>query len=267
VAPLSGGGTWSPAALVVDMDGVLYRGDTAMTGLAEFASVTRGWPRVLLTNNSTVSADSCARKLRRFGVSIPEQQILTVSAAMTGYLAAELTPGAGVYVIGERPLHEAVRAAGLTEDGPDHAAVVVGLDRNLSYAQLAKATGLLRDGRPLIVTSLDPVLLTADGAVPGAGAIVAALSACSDAEPVCVGKPEPRFFQAALQRLGIPADRVLVVGDSLAADVAGGRAAGARTALMLSGVTTAPPGAGGPRPDYVFGSLPELTSFLRRCVR
>jgi len=191
---------------------------------------------------------------------------------MTGFLAAEFTPGTSVYVIGEQPLHDAVQAAGLTEDEPGYAAVVVGLDRGLRYEQLGRATSLLRAGCPLIVTSLDPVLLTARGAVPGTGAIAAALRVSSDAEPVCVGKPEPRFFQAALQRLGIPADRVLVVGDSLAADVAGGRAAGARTALMLSGVTTVlpgdtvPPGAGGPRPDYVFGSLPELTGFLRECM-
>ena len=248
------------------MDGVLYRGGTALAGLAEFVRVTRSWPRVLLTNNSTVSADSCARKLRRLGVSVPEQEILTVSAAMTGYLTAEFAPGTSVCVIGERPLHEAVRAAGLTEDEPRPAAVVVGLDRDLRFAQLCQAAGLLRAGRPLIVTSLDPVLLTADGAVPGTGAIAAALRVCADVEPVCVGKPEPRFFQAAMRRLGLPPDRVLVIGDSLAADIAGGQAAGARTALMLSGVTTAPPGDTGPRPDYVFGSLPELTGFLRRCV-
>jgi 4-nitrophenyl phosphatase len=250
----------------MDMDGVLYRGSTALPGLAEFACVCRSWPRVLLTNNSTVSAAACARKLRRLGVSIPEQEILTVAAAVTGYLAAEFTPGTSVYVIGERPLHDAVRAAGLTEEGPGHAAVVAGLDRGLRYAQLAEAVGLLRAGRPLIATSLDPVLLTADGVVPGTGAIVAALRACAEAEPVCVGKPEPRFFRVAMRRLGIPADRVLVVGDSLSADVAGGRAAGARTALMLSGVTAAPPDSAEPRPDYVFGSLPELTSFLRGCA-
>ena len=259
------------------MDGVLYRGSAALAGLAEFVRVTSTWPRVLLTNNSTVSAESCALKLRRLGVSVPEQEILTVSAAMAGYLVGQFAPGTSVYVIGERPLHDAVRAAGLTEDGPGPAAVVLGLDRNLRFAQLCQATALLRDGRPLIVTSLDPVLLTADGAVPGTGAIASALRVCADVEPVCVGKPEPRFFQAAMRRLGVPADRVLVVGDSLTADIAGGQAAGARTALMLTGVTaalpsdTGPPPAGpsgtGPRPDYVFGSLPELTSFLRRYMR
>ena len=267
MAPLSGDGDWAPAALIVDMDGVLYRGSTALPGLAEFACVTRTWPRVLLTNNSTVSAAACASKLRRLGASVPEQEILTVSAAVTGYLEAEFAPGTSVYVIGEQPLHDAVEAAGLTEDAPGYAAVVVGLDRGLRYAQLGRAAGLLRAGRPLIVTSLDPVLLTADGMVPGTGAIAAALRLCGDAEPVCVGKPEPRFFQAAMRRLGVPADRVLVIGDSLAADIAGGQAAGARTALMLSGVTAAPPGVTGPRPDYVFGSLPELTRFLRRCMR
>src|ERR1700716_3784273 len=99
------------------MDGVLYRGSTALAGLAEFVYVTRSWPRVLLTNNSTMSAESCARKLLRLGVSVPEQEILTVSAAVTGYLAAEFAHGTSVYVIGERPLRDAVRAAGLTEDG------------------------------------------------------------------------------------------------------------------------------------------------------
>jgi HAD superfamily hydrolase (TIGR01450 family) len=281
VVQLIGGGDWAPAALIVDMDGVLYRGSAALAGLAEFVDVTGSWPRVLLTNNSTVSAPSCARKLRRLGVTVPEQEILTVSAAMTGYLAGEFAPGTSVYVIGERPLRDAVRAAGLTEDEPGHAAVVLGLDRNLRFDQLCQATSLLRAGRPLIVTSLDPVLLTADGAVPGTGAIAAALRACADVAPVCVGKPEPRFFQAAMRRLGMPADRVLVVGDSLTADIAGGQAAGARTALMLTGVTAAAPSetgpsetgpsdtgpsGTGPRPDYIFGSLRELTRFLRRCT-
>jgi 4-nitrophenyl phosphatase len=262
MARLNGGGNWRPAGLIVDMDGVLYRGSTPLDGLAEFVAASAAWPRVLLTNNSTVCAADCVRKLEDLGVTIPEKQILTVSAAMAGHLLAALGPEASVYVIGERPLRDAIAGAGLVPGGRRPAAVVVGLDRELRYAQLAEATRLLRAGCPLIVTSLDPVLLTADGAVPGAGAIVAALRASSGAEPVCVGKPEAPFFQAALARLGLHAGRVLVIGDSLAADIAGGRAAGARTALMLSGVTTEVP-RDGPHPDYVFGSLPALTLSLQ----
>jgi 4-nitrophenyl phosphatase len=262
MARLNNGGQWAPDGLIVDLDGVLYRGNIALDGLAEFAAVSSAWPRVLLTNNSTVRAADCARKLNDLGITIAAEQILTVSAAMAAYLSAAFAPGASAYVIGERPLRDAIAGAGLVPGGDQPAAVVVGLDRELRYAQLAEATRLLRAGRPLIATSLDPVLLTADGAVPGAGAIVAALRASSGAEPVCVGKPAARFFQAAMARLGVCAERVLVIGDSLAADIAGGQAAGARTALMLSGVTAHVPD-GGPRPDHVFGSLPELTGFLR----
>ena len=156
--------------------------------------------------------------------------------------------------------------AGLADDaGEDCVAVVLGLDRELRYAQLAAAAALLRAGRPLIVASLDTVLLTADGALPATGAIAAALRACTGAEPACVGKPDPRFFGVAIEHLGVPADRVLTVGDSLTSDIAGGQAAGTRTALMLSGLTAAAElSPDGPRPDYVFGSLPELTRFLRR---
>lgn len=262
MARLNGGGQWKPAALIVDMDGVLYRGSAALDGLAEFAAVSSAWPRVLLTNNSTVCAIGCARRLNDLGAAIPAEQILTVSAAMAGYLSATFPPGASIYVIGERPLRDAITAAGLVPGGERPEAVVVGLDRELRYAQLAEATRLLRAGRPLIVTSLDPVLLSADGAVPGAGAIAAALRVSSGADAVCVGKPEVSFFRAAMARLGVAPGRVLVVGDSLAADIAGGQAAGARTALMLSGVTTEVP-VNGPRPDYVFASLPALTGFLR----
>lgn len=266
VGPVTGGDRWEPDGIIVDMDGVLYLGEAALPGLAEFIAATSTWPRVLLTNNSVVSSAACAARLRRLGAEVPEREILTVSAAMAGYLAAAYPPGTPVYVIGERPLHDAVRDAGLVDgDGKDCAAVVLGLDRDLRYAQLAAALALLRAGCPLIVASLDTVLLTAGGALPATGAIAAALRACAGTEPVCVGKPDPRFFGVAIEQLGVPAARILTVGDSLTADIAGGHAAGTRTALMLSGVTaTAPLSPDGPRPDYVFGSLPELTRFLRR---
>lgn len=41
-------------------------------------------------------------------------------------------------------------------------------------------------------------------------------------------KPDPAFFREALRRCACPADRVLVVGDSWSADVAGARSAGLR---------------------------------------
>jgi ribonucleotide monophosphatase NagD (HAD superfamily) len=88
------------------------------------------------------------------------------------------------------------------------------------------------------------------------------------------------MFEMATSQLGLPPGGTLVIGDNLASDIVGGAAAGARTALLLSGVTAAESDiaigtrsvgdggaeagpAGQSRPDFVFPGLPELSVFLR----
>ena len=58
--------------------------------------------------------------------------------------------------------------------------VVIGLDRTFSYASLSHAVRLVEEGAAFVATSLDCVLLTEGGVIPGAGALVAAVRACVD---------------------------------------------------------------------------------------
>lgn len=265
-----------PTGLIVDMDGVLYRGERPMPGLEGFFSLIDGHPFALLTNNSTLSAADCAEKLGRMGVNVREAAIVTVSDATSRYLASVLPGGGPAFVLGSPALKAAVALAGLdvVPEGGLADVVVVGLDRTFSYTALTHAVRLVGKGAALVATSLDPVLLTEEGVVPGSGALIAAVRACVDAEPVCVGKPSPAMFEVALSLIGTPAGESLVIGDNLLADIAGGAAAGARTTLLLSGATTfkGPAdgdegtrngSAGAPRPDFVFSGLPELSAFLR----
>ncbi len=265
-----------PLGLIVDMDGVLYRGERPMPGLEDFFSLIGDHSFVLLTNNSTLSAVDCAEKLGRMGVNVPASAILTVSDAASRYLKSMVPPCGQAFVLGSPALKVAVARAGLeiVPEGDRADVVVIGLDRTFSYTALSHAVRLVGAGAAFVATSLDPVLLTEEGVIPGAGALIAAVRACVDAAPVCVGKPSPGMFEMAISLIGVPAGESLVVGDNLAADIAGGAAAGAQTALLLSGVTTldghvpseqgSPGGcAGAPRPDFVFPGLPELSEFLR----
>jgi 4-nitrophenyl phosphatase len=259
----------APLGLIIDMDGVLYRGERPMPGLQDFFSLIRKRPFVLLTNNSTLSGQDCAEKLGRMGVEVPVPAILTVSDATSRYLIEVAPPGGRALVLGSPALKAAVARADLTlvPEGSAADVVVIGLDRTFSYRALSHAVRLVGEGAAFVATSLDPVLLTEEGVVPGTGALVAAVRACVDAEPVCIGKPSAAMFEIATSLLGVPAGDSLVVGDSLASDIAGGAAAGTRTALLLSGVTSidadfASGSAGGVRPDLVFPGLPELSAFL-----
>ena len=65
-----------------------------------------------------------------------------------------------------------------------------------------------------------------------------------------------RSLNKALVELGIEPHRVLMLGDSLVADVRGARGFGYRAALMLTGVTPMESlGRGGIQPDMVFERL------------
>jgi 4-nitrophenyl phosphatase len=251
----------TPQGLILDMDGVLYRGERPMPGLREFFEVARTHPVVLVTNNSLVTALDCAAKLRRMGVDVAASAILTVSQTTGQYLAAEFPAGSQAQVLGSAALRGAVAGAGMRLVQSSADIVVVGLDADLSYESLAQAVRSISAGAGFVATSFDPVLLQEDGIAPGAGAIVAAIRACVAATPVCVGKPSPAMFRMAACQLGLPIAEVLVVGDSLASDIAGGKAAGARTALLLSGISS----GADPAPcdcDLVMTGLPELTAFL-----
>ena len=68
-----------------------------------------------------------------------------------------------------------------------------------------------------------------------------------------------RGFEVAAERIGLGKAEVLVVGDRLETDIAGGQSWGARTALVLSGVSTADQAAAWrPKPDIVAMDLAEL---------
>jgi ribonucleotide monophosphatase NagD (HAD superfamily) len=110
--------------------------------------------------------------------------------------------------------------------------VVAGTDQ-LSFEDLRVGTLAVRRGAEFLTTSRDPTYPQPDGLWPGTGAIVAALETSTGRSATLVGKPEPRLFVTALDRLG--EGRTLVVGDRVASDLAAAAAAGLDAALVLSG--------------------------------
>jgi HAD superfamily hydrolase (TIGR01450 family) len=144
-------------------------------------------------------------------------------------------------------------------------AVVTGLDPALTYLRIAAAADCIRAGARFIATNRDPVYPTERGLRPGAGSIAAALEATTSVTPLTIGKPEPHLFELAAEAVGrSPADAI-VVGDGIMTDLAGAKAIGARSVLMLTGIATQadvdalPPEE---RPDAVAADAEELAAAL-----
>jgi 4-nitrophenyl phosphatase len=256
-----------PRGVVLDLDGVVYRGTVLLPGAARFLAWLREReiPFAFLTNNSTRSPREYVEHLRRLGVAAEEAQVVT-SALCAAALLRSWGLAGPVLVVGGAGLREAVQEAGFElTDGPEAEAVVVGLDVDLTYARLRAACAAIRRGARLVATNLDPVLPVEGELWPGAGALVAAIRTATGREPVVVGKPEAYPFQMTLERLGTRPEDTLMVGDQIATDVVGAARLGMRTALVLTGVTSRDDLRNGPvQPDLVAADLEELLARLRR---
>lgn len=248
-------------ALILDMDGVLWRGTEAIGNLRSiFTQIERiGWKVIFATNNASRSIHQYIKVLSSFGVNAEPWQIINSATAAVHYLSSQFPNGGPVYIIGEQGVIEACAEHGFYQSEASALAVVVGIDRKLTYKKLKIATLLLRSGVPFIGTNPDRTFPTPQGLVPGAGSILAALTAASDVAPIIVGKPEPTMYSIALDRLNITADQVLVVGDRLETDIAGAQLIGCHTALVLSGVTNSDlANAWQPAPDIIAKDLESI---------
>ena len=230
----------SVKAIILDMDGVLWRDNEPIGNLPEIFSEIgmRGWQVSLATNNATRTINQYVEKLANFGVEVQENQIINSAQTAAIYLKKFFPQGGNVYCVGESALSNTILNEGFNISTKNVVAVVVAMDRKLTYEKLVRATLLIRSGAKFIATNPDRTFPTPVGLVPGTGATLAALEAASEIKPVVVGKPAPEMYQIAMQRMGILPENTLVVGDRLETDIAGAQEIGCRSALVLSGVTS-----------------------------
>ncbi|KAJ9464255.1 Acid sugar phosphatase [Diplonema papillatum] len=232
-------------ALIIDMDGVLWRGEEPIGDLpAIFARIReRGLQFVFATNNSTKTAHEYVAKFEALGVrEIKPEQIITSAHGVSELIAKEEKKGAKVFVVGENGLVKALEDRDMTvitslEDAHQAEVVCMGMDRQITFDKAGEATLLIRKGCPFYASNADKTFPGHRGQVPGAGAWLSVLTTATGVEPKVAGKPSPALMHLSLERMGVSKEQTLVVGDRLDTDIAGGQAAGCRTALVLTGIS------------------------------
>lgn len=226
------------AAFLFDLDGVLYRGDHAVPGAPETVAslLDAGCRAVFLTNNSSRTPDEVAEKLSGLGIPAVPEDVVTSAQATLGMLEGVET----AYVIGEVGVRLALEEAGVKVlDGePDRVdAVVVGWDRDVTYATLRMASVLVARGARFLATNVDASYPAPGGELwPGAGALAAVVATTTGRRPEVAGKPARPMFDAALARAATR--DALMVGDRVETDAVGAGQAGIDAAVVLSGAAT-----------------------------
>jgi glycerol 3-phosphatase-2 len=272
--------------LLVDLDGVVYRASEAVPGVGAVltARAALGDQVVYVTNNAMHYHGDYLPRLAGHGAPVGPDRVVTSARASAIWIRERMPAVHSVLSVGAGGLDRELREAGFAVVTAAHAAtrmsqegldgweaaghpdaVVVGLDPQLTYLRIAAAADCVRSGAVFVATNRDPMYPTERGFRPGAGAVVAAIEAAAGIAPAAtIGKPGPYLLEAAAKLAGADLRCAVMIGDALT-DVAAGRAVGARTILMLTGVTsreTADALAGDERPTRVAADAAGLATAL-----
>jgi glycerol-1-phosphatase len=249
---------------LLDLDGVVYLGGTAIPGAAEALrkADAAGMRLAYVTNNAFRTPAAIAELLTSFGVPAVKEDVVTSAQAAARLLAERLPAGTPVLVVGGSGLRMALRERGLRPvstaiDKP--AAVVQGYAPDISYSLLAEGGMAVAAGALFVASNADLTLPSRRGRQPGNGSLIQVIATATGVQPLVAGKPEPPLHHESVLRTG--ARHPVVVGDRLDTDIEAAHRVGADSLLVLTGVTgpaeavLAPPSQ---RPTYLAEDLTGL---------
>lgn len=244
--------------LLIDLDGVLYIGETPVPGARDVLQdlAARNIPRRFLTNTTTRTAGAVVQKLNRLGFEVDEREVFSPITATVQYLHAQGTPS----------LHAVVRDSVIpafadfrsAHEKPDYVAVG-DIGAAWSYPLINTIFAQLTAGAELIAMHKNKFFQGEEGLMVDIGAFVAGLEYVSGKQATIIGKPSASFFDLALDSLELPAAEVAMIADDIETDIGGAKAAGLRGILVKTGKYR--PGCEDDReypPDVVLDSFAEL---------
>jgi len=239
-------------AVLLDLDGVVYLEHKLIPGAAEAirAMRARGLKVGFVTNNATATRATFGVRLSAMGIPCTTAEVMNASFAAARFLKSRLSRGSRVFVFGKLGLGPELRAVGLRpvtvhtreefrryrSARPYPRTVVASFDTDLTWWELCAGHVALEQGARFIACNFDPTYPVHGGTLPGTGSLVRQLEISSRRTPTLVGKPSPFMFRLLLKEWGVRATETLIVGDRLPIDIAAGRALGATTALVLTGI-------------------------------
>ena len=233
-------------AVLLDMDGVVYVGESPLPGVQDFLDYLEATGRkwLCVTNNSTKTPELFVEKLARMNVRATKENVLGSAQATAQWLAQEIPLNNGsrgkVLMLGETGLRTALleNQFELVDDPFEAELAVCGINFTLTYQMLADVTLAVRNGARFIGTNPDTSFPSERGQIPGTGAVIALVEASARVNPTIIGKPNRGMYDLALARLGVAAEQTLMIGDRYETDIVGAIPIGLTTAAVLTGINS-----------------------------
>jgi HAD superfamily hydrolase (TIGR01458 family) len=228
------------ALALVDLDGTVYVGTRPLPGAVEAVAQLRdlGVTVRFVTNTDSITPDALVDRLAGMGIAVTSNEVLT-PVVLALQLLSEL-PAPRLLALASRGIRELLAEFLAAPGEPATHVLVCDPSYGASYEELDTAFHAVRDGAELLATQVGRIARRDDGEHLDTGGFVRLLEYATGTRARVLGKPSPDFFRLALDATGVPPERAVMVGDDLAADVAGARQVGIRGVLVRTGKASDP---------------------------
>jgi len=219
---------------IFDLDGTIWNWQKLFPGVRETIKRLRekGKKIIFLTNNSMLSRAGLVRRLRKLGLEVEENELITSSFVAAQYLKKRR---ASAFAIG-KGLKEELKRVGvkLTEKNPDF--VVVGQDQQFNIKKLAKVWEIMKEKTKIIGIASGRVWMMGKKLVPATGCILVAIEFISGKKAIFVGKPSDEMIKVVKAFVHSPKEKTAIFGDECSADIGMGKKLGYFTVLVRTGI-------------------------------
>ncbi|WP_345978988.1 TIGR01458 family HAD-type hydrolase [Sulfurimonas sp. HSL3-2] len=242
-------------AVLCDIGGVLYVGDTPIEGAVEaVARIKEHFSVRFLTNTTQTRGEQLAELLQKMGFDIEPYEIITALDVTKMYLQEHRSNA--YYLLTDEAKKQ---FTDLTFENIDY--VVVGdAQENFSYGSLNTAFRHLHSGATLLAAAKNRYFKDADGELSmDAGGFVQALEYAVQKEAKIIGKPSMEFYHLACQMLAYKPEECIMIGDDIESDIGGAQDAGLKTVLVKTGKFRPQDLQTGIKADMVIDSIADFT--------
>lgn len=225
-------------AYCFDLDGTVYRGKEGIPSAISYIHRLQqaGVEPFYVTNNSSKTREQLQEALSAIGVNAPLEHIYSSALVTAKYVSLNF-PGKKVAMLGSDGIRKALFNEGIEPTEVEPEVFVMGIDRNLDYMALAKATVAVQNGATFIATNQDIKFPTEHGFLPGNGSFARLVGEVADVEPIYIGKPSPAMLEVIAKEHGFTKDEMVMIGDNYDTDIMCGIRFGCDTIHVNTGVT------------------------------
>jgi HAD superfamily hydrolase (TIGR01458 family) len=249
--------------VLLDIDGVLHVSLQAVAGANETLLwlEQRGYQICFVTNTTTSSRATLVQNLKKIGLSLDEERVVTAPVATANYIRQHY-PDKRCWLLTKGDTARDFAGINLVESRAD-IIVIGGAEELLTYENMNHAFRMLMDGAILLATHTNLYWRTSEGLQLDSGPFVHALELATGQRATVLGKPNLAFFEQALLTISVQPQEAIMVGDDIENDIGGAQRAGLLGALVCTGKHNAQsPLLVRIHPDVILPSIADLPGWL-----